>query len=125
MYQQFLLCSTVFNRKQFTVIDLAKEENPVDKINYLLTNRQDAVLWPLFVKSDIEEVLPMDPSLSSILRGLVVGSDTCRVRYNGWIYQIEEIAPSSVIPGYWKCMTNCGSRLFDPECIQFIGSTPL
>jgi hypothetical protein len=125
MYQQFLLCSTVFNRKQFTVVDFAKEENPADKINYLLTNRQDAVLWPLFVKSDIEEVLPMDPSLSSILRGLVVGSDTCRMRYNGWIYQIEEIAPSSVIPGYWKCMTNCGSRLFDPECIQFIGSTPL
>ncbi len=120
--RQFLFCSTVFLKRQYTVMDFQEKDDLVEKLSYLLEHREDAVIWPLFVKSDIEELVSMDASLSKILKGIEVGSDTCKIRYNGLIYEVEEITLSRDIKHFWKCTTSKGNRLLDPECIQFIGS---
>lgn len=119
--KQFLFCSTVFFKKQYTVMEFEKE-NVVEKLHYLLTHREDAVIWPLFVKSDIEELVSMDPSLSKVLKGIEVGSDTCKIKYNGLIYEVDEITLCRDIKHFWKCITNKGNRILDPSCIEFVGS---
>lgn len=118
--RQFLFCSTVFKEKQYTILDFAPEDNLVAKINYLLKHRQDAVFWPLFVKSDIRELVLMDKSLSVVLKGLTVGSDVCRIKYNGRIYEIDEITSSNIITGWWKVMSHGEPHLFDPAYVQFL-----
>lgn len=119
---RFLFCSTVFKRKQYTVLNYEEKDNLIEKLGYLLTHRKDAVIWPLFVKSDIEECIPMDRSLASLLRGLIGGSDACRIRYNGGIYQVEEIKQSeeSILKSYWSVLTDKGLFLLDPTDIEFI-----
>lgn len=120
--KQFLFCSTVLLKKQYTVMTFEDKDNVIEKMHYLLTHREDAVFWPLFVKSDIEELVLMEPSLTSQLKGIQLCSGTCKIRYNGWTYEIDEITLSKTIKGYWKCSTNCGNRLFDPEYIEFVGT---
>ena len=117
---QFLFCSTVYERKQYTVLPFKPEDNLVEKLNYLLTHRKDAVIWPLFVKSDVKEVQGMDKSIPCLLRGLIVGSDECRIQYNGRIYQVEEITLSSTLKGYWKVISNNEVLLFDPTNMEFV-----
>jgi hypothetical protein len=117
---KFLFCSTVLNRKQYTVLNYQESDNLVEKLDYLLTHRIDAVIWPLFVKSDIKECLPMDRSLPSLLRGVIVGSDTCKIRYNGNVYQVDEITKSQTLKRYWHVQTDCGDYLLDPQNIEFI-----
>jgi hypothetical protein len=119
-HPQFLLCSTVLNRKQYTVLPYKIEDNLVEKLNYLLTHRKDAVFWPLFVKSDIKELAPMDQSLPHLLRGLIVGSDACKIRYNGRIYQVEEIKLSNRFKGYWSIISGPNNFHLDPSGIEFV-----
>lgn len=117
--KQFLFCSTVFKKKQFSV-QYFKDEEIVQKIDYLLKHREDAVFWPLFVKADVKECLPMDKSLSSLLRGIIVGSAKCEIRYNGGIYQVDEIVPSKKMKGYWCVRTPEEDYLLDPTEIEFL-----
>lgn len=117
--KQFLFSSIVFGKKRFSV-QVFKQEEMVEKINYLLTHRQDAVFWPLFTKADIKECLPMDQSLPSLLQGMVVGSAACKIRYNGGIYQVDEIVPSNELKGYWCVRTPVGDCLLDPNNIEFL-----
>lgn len=114
---QFLLCSTAFNKKQYTVLKYEKKDNVVEKLHYYLTHREDAVIWPLFVKSDIEELLIMEPSLSKVLKDVVVGSDTFKIKYKSRTYEIDEIALSNILRNQWRCSTNGKSCLFHPDCI--------
>ena len=116
---RFLFCSTVFNKKQYTILEYEDKHDVIDKLNYLLTHREEPVIWPLFTKSDVEELVPMDKSLASVLRGLTEFSDICKIRYNGLIYQVDEIKPSRLIKGYWNILTDKGIRLLDPVYIEF------
>lgn len=117
--KQFLFCSTVFKKSQFS-IQFFKDEEIVSRIDYLLKHRENAVLWPLFNKADIKKCLPMDPSLPSLLRGVMVGSATCKIRYNGRIYQVDEITLSDEFKGYWCIKTSIGNCSFDPEGIEIL-----
>jgi len=118
--KQFLFCSTVFGKQQYSILFIKDEEDTVTKINYLLIHRQDAVFWPLFTKEDVQECLPMDKSLTKLLRGIIVGSKSCRIRYNGGIYRVDEIKSSSEIQGYWSVRTQIGECSIDPASIEFM-----
>lgn len=118
--KKFLFCSTVLGRKQYTVLIYRPETNLIEEFKYLLSHRKDAVIWPLFVKADIEECVLIDKSIPSLLKGITVGSAEFKMRYNGRIYQIDEITDTDVLPGYWNITTNEGRCLFDPDNIEFL-----
>ena len=119
--RKFLFCSTVFFKKQYTVMEFEKED-AIEKMHYLLTHRENGVFWPLFVKSDVEELVLMDPSLSKVLKGIEIeSSDECKIKYNGRIYQVDEITLCRDIQHFWKCTTTIGNRILDPTCIEFVG----
>lgn len=117
---QFLFCSTVFKRKQYTVMHFKPESNLVEELNYFLTHRTDGFFWPLYVKADIMKCHSIDPVVPLLLRGLMVGSAKCKLQYNGKIFDIDEIVLSNDIPSYWKIRTNSGTYLIDPTSAEFI-----
>lgn len=130
--KQFLTCCTNFDKKMYKTFSVEDKNykdrrNLVDRISYFLQHYENAVVWPLFVKSDIEEMVSMDSSLASVLQDLQVNpdSDTCKIRYIGRIYLVNEITRSKALKGYWRCETECGSRLLDPNCIEFLGAQAL
>jgi hypothetical protein len=118
---RFLFCSTVFNRKQYTIIDYSKQQKIVEAVNYLLHHRQNPVFWPLVTREDADEVIGMDRKiLEPMLRKIEFNKQPCRVRYNGIVYEVEEITLSSSIPTYWHIHTNNGDQLFDPNYIELL-----
>lgn len=119
--KQFLLCSTVFDKKQYCLLGFDKSDVIINDINNIFKRKNEPTIWPVFTKNDIKELMLMEPSLSTMLKDVSVSSTKCKIRYNGWIYEVDEITLSKVIKGYWKVMTNCGPRLLDPSCIEFLG----
>lgn len=118
--KQFLFSSVVFNKTRYTLLRYGDDVDIVQKLDYLLKHRTNPVIWPLFVKADIDECLCMDKSIPSLLKGLVVSSVKCSMRYNGGIYQIDEIVPSTMLDGYWSVRTNLGMCEFDPTNIELL-----
>lgn len=118
--KQFLFSSTVLNKRRYTLMEFKDEEDLIAKLNYLLYHRENATLWPIFNRQDIEELLQMDPKLGSTLRGAIVGSESCMIKYNSMTYEVYEITRSDMIKSYWNVVTPKGTLLLYPECIEFI-----
>lgn len=120
--KEFLVCSTVFNKQQYSILTIKSKHDLVKELDYFVKNRTNALVWSLFTEEDIEECSKISSEVASLLEELVADSKDCKIRYNGWTYEVYEISASTVIPGYWKIATNCGNRLFDPAYIEFVGA---
>ena len=122
---QFLFCSTVFNKRQYTIFNFEENEKAIQKLSYLLTHRADAVIWPVFTRDDVDELLHMDESLAPLFRGLTLGTNPCRIRYNGKTYQLDEIVRSRSFKNYWNVTTDLGHFSIDPTSVWFVGANAM
>lgn len=121
--KRFLFCSTVFNKKQYTLFDYEDVNKMVEKFNYLLNHRENPVLWPCYSKEERDELINMDPkNIAPIFKGVsnfyVQG---CKIKCGGWTYEVYEITLSNILKGYWKVTTEMGIRHLDPATITFLG----
>ena len=129
--KHFLFCSSSFDKKIYKIFETEIKSyydciKAVSELNAFLQHNPDAVIWPLFNKADIDELVLMNPELASMLKDIKLEDETiCRIRYNGWIYEVNEITVSKSLKGFWKCDTNSGSRLFHPGCVELIGSNAM
>ena len=118
----FLLSYTGFTKKQYKILHYEEINCLVQKFNYILNHIPQCVIWPVFSKSDKEELIDMNANLSVILKDISEFSDECKIRYNGIVYEVYEITLSNMIKNYWKVTTEKGTYLLDPNYIDFIGN---